>query len=464
MEDLASLEPSNEMDQRTRDRRDIIMLLIISLGIGVIGIVAYTIARYKTPWVACSGALLISSSAMIVGFLIGFLFGMPKALDQSSKPSDKQTEDTGANTPFYWPNTNLYQISDWLTKILVGLGLTQIGNIGEKLLEISGIGASLLGGLDNVAAPPAMQAGALQIAVGHNQAVALTFIVYFLIAGFLTGYLVTSTILSETLVRTAMDIIQPKARSLLLGMSFSVESLGKGEASGAHGRKTVPLDKNTEKAVKDITKIPLEKLERTEDLIAWARAQALIGNNAKALEAYKILLSRNPYNPELRQEHASLLSALQDSKGAISEFQTALDQADATTSKVSESTLRKTKAKSYEGLMFNHLYRHPPEGFEEVIKTGEMVTKELGLTNVPSIWVYLACAYGQKYQWLKDHAVAEELDSVRRLALQAAETAIRLDNSAKGWMRSLWDGSDSLDNDLTVFREDPEFKKLLSET
>jgi hypothetical protein len=42
-------------------------------------------------------------------------------------------------------NTNLEQISDWLTKILVGVGLTQLGRVGGALDAIGVSVGPLLG-------------------------------------------------------------------------------------------------------------------------------------------------------------------------------------------------------------------------------------------------------------------------------------------------------------------------------
>jgi hypothetical protein len=60
--------------------------------------------------------LAVVGAASFAGLLLGFLFGLPKTLERSGK---------GRLTT----NTNLDQISDWLTKILVGLGLVQLGKV-----------------------------------------------------------------------------------------------------------------------------------------------------------------------------------------------------------------------------------------------------------------------------------------------------------------------------------------------
>lgn len=71
-------------------------------------------------WGAYATADLIASASFLAGGLVGFLFGIPRAVQGSTAPS-------GATQ--YQANTNLEQVSDWLTKIIVGVGLVQIGRV-----------------------------------------------------------------------------------------------------------------------------------------------------------------------------------------------------------------------------------------------------------------------------------------------------------------------------------------------
>jgi hypothetical protein len=67
-------------------------------------------------------------------------------------------------------NTNLEQISDWLTKILVGVGLVELGQIAAKGAELVAFVAPSLDG---------------------NKSAALGLLIFFSVAGFLLGYLAT---------------------------------------------------------------------------------------------------------------------------------------------------------------------------------------------------------------------------------------------------------------------------------
>jgi hypothetical protein len=81
--------------------------------------------------------LLIAGACVLSGGLLGFLFGIPRTLQQDKTedvPSDEQTEKKPSESIVsYQINTNLEQISDWLTKILVGVGLTQITALPDAL-------------------------------------------------------------------------------------------------------------------------------------------------------------------------------------------------------------------------------------------------------------------------------------------------------------------------------------------
>ncbi len=121
----------------------------------------------------------LAGAAWLSGALTGFLFGIPHARDGVTEPSPpvakKDGADDGSGTvgeaSRYKPSTSLEQISDWLTKIIVGVGLTQLNKIPGKLDGLAGYIANGIG------PDPA------------NKPFALAVIIYFLVCGFLFGFL-----------------------------------------------------------------------------------------------------------------------------------------------------------------------------------------------------------------------------------------------------------------------------------
>ena len=78
-------------------------------------------------------------ACLLVGMFIGFLFGIPKIVQDNSPSVEKIGE------PAYRQqvNSNLTEISDWLTKIIVGLGLVNLTKIDMSDISLCVICAIL---------------------------------------------------------------------------------------------------------------------------------------------------------------------------------------------------------------------------------------------------------------------------------------------------------------------------------
>lgn len=139
----------------------------------------------------------------LAGALIGFLFGIPKVLqgNQAEAPPAPPAAAGGqANTANatadngYRPvvNTNLTEISDWLTKIIVGLGLVNLTKIPPYLRSLAQI-------LSNALSDCKCE--------GVFLAFAYSIIVTYFIFGFLAGYIVTRLYLAGALVSADRDLL-----------------------------------------------------------------------------------------------------------------------------------------------------------------------------------------------------------------------------------------------------------------
>jgi len=135
-----------------------------------------------------AGGCLLAAAASMLGGLVGFLFGIPRALQ-------------GADGNSSLVNTNLEQISDWLTKILVGVSLTQLTELPTKLWNAAELVAPIFAPLEEA------------------EAIAATVIVSFAILGFFAGYLCTRLFLTIALLR-ADRLAQPARDDLARGEGF----------------------------------------------------------------------------------------------------------------------------------------------------------------------------------------------------------------------------------------------------
>jgi Response regulator containing CheY-like receiver, AAA-type ATPase, and DNA-binding domains len=173
----------NASKERLLDLRVTSTFLLVFL---VIGLIVLLFQSTEARW----SALLWALAWLAIGDIIGFLFGIPRVLQQPDAKPPANPPAAGAAAPPATPptdtdfsyrqevNTNLEQISDWLTKIIVGIGLIELRRLPELLSRVSRFMAAGLG------------------ATQQAQVLAAGIIIYFSILGFLSGYLLTRIYLS----------------------------------------------------------------------------------------------------------------------------------------------------------------------------------------------------------------------------------------------------------------------------
>jgi hypothetical protein len=107
---------------------------------GLVILVLYSVFGQKSGSVL-GASLLIALATTAVSMLAGFIFGLPRygyvvvnnpgtgreAAGGKVEKATRQVADSFA------PSNNLEQVSDWLTKLLLGAGLVQLGSIGKWL-------------------------------------------------------------------------------------------------------------------------------------------------------------------------------------------------------------------------------------------------------------------------------------------------------------------------------------------
>jgi hypothetical protein len=113
------------------------LLSIFGYGFGLIAVAIYAAGTHR--FMVVFGILaLVSSAAWLSGGVLGFLFGVPRLRASAAVAA------TAPTTSGLAPNTNLEQISDWLTKIIVGATLVQLRPLADDINSLAlAVGAQL---------------------------------------------------------------------------------------------------------------------------------------------------------------------------------------------------------------------------------------------------------------------------------------------------------------------------------
>lgn len=180
-------DTADNKQERIQDLKITAKVLATAFGIGC-GLIAlrFVVLHFfgggaPKGWTATGQtfvALLWGAAWFAIAFVFGFLFGIPKAL-QSPPTSVPAGAGAGLQTPGeperagsgLKVNTNLEEISDWLTKILVGATLTQLIKVPDAIKRAADFMAT------NGGAGPTPFAAAI--------------LLYFSAIGFFAGYVLT---------------------------------------------------------------------------------------------------------------------------------------------------------------------------------------------------------------------------------------------------------------------------------
>jgi hypothetical protein len=138
-------------EQAARAWKNALWLLI---GLGGILLFIWS-SQQPEPQAAFGGGALVAAASATVGAFTGLLFGLPRSAPKvetgraSSKPAADEAAAGSARAvvePIVVPNSNLIEISDWTTKIIVGLGLTQLGSLPGDFQRLVDFARGAVGG------------------------------------------------------------------------------------------------------------------------------------------------------------------------------------------------------------------------------------------------------------------------------------------------------------------------------
>ena len=168
--------------------------LQIAAGVGCLFIVAYawSYAGPKSFLSIASVGILIAGAFLFAGFVLGFIFCIPRTRPRQESEKNATAPKPEADVPsslkgLIEDNNNLIEISDWLTKIIVGVGLVELKNIPSFLHRLTTyLGAGL--GCDDSCA-----------GVSRSETFALGIVLFFFAVGFLIGCIWTRSYFSSTL-------------------------------------------------------------------------------------------------------------------------------------------------------------------------------------------------------------------------------------------------------------------------
>lgn len=438
-----NLYPRLSDKDRSRERYIGWFLTTFGLLLGIIVIAAILVAASISGqvWLGIPNfitffgmSLLVGAAGFAGGGILGFLFGVPR---MRTSEGDGAAGRPGSAVV---SNTNLEQLSDWLTKILVGVTLVQIHKVNDALILFR----------DEV--DRSLKSGDGSLVGGAGFACSLI-LIGSSIAGFLAAYLKSKTDLMYAF-RAPLDVVES-------ALSQVSQRLISAAAHGVLDRPTIEPDAcSKETSAKLVEFVPPD----TDDPDLYqllGLAHAVLKNFGPASEALakavQIRRERGlPVDVSLIACATRALALAGDTNAAKALNDTALPPTGDLTNDDVEHGLAEMFAQLYSG-----------GGYDEAIAMGLRLAKDPGARKASRLWLYLASAYGQRHAALIG-ASPQDQDAIakaRQGALEAVQEALRLDraNNLED-LRKVWDpnaAKPAEENDLESLYDDSEFRVLL---
>ena len=230
---MTPIEEQARAEQRKSEGR-VLYTFWAALATGIGALLVFSVSQTSDiagTWRIFALGVLVGGAAALIGALLGFLFGLPRGSAEGSTvvapvPPAPPVPGTTANTEtpptkpdigrrFGYVNNNLLEISDWLTKIIVGAGLVGltdlllwIGNLGQTIGEGSGLTGKLAGVFGG------------------------SVVTYFFGWGFLFVYIQTRTIISTIFASTERSL-QDLGTTIREAVATEVKTISKAVESAA---------------------------------------------------------------------------------------------------------------------------------------------------------------------------------------------------------------------------------------
>ena len=161
------------IDARSYITKWVIFIIALSLVFSLSALAIYCANLPANKLIAFGAALMVALASYLAGGLFGFLFGIPRAQAAGIK------QNSGTQRGRLTPNTNLEDVSDWLTKIIVGATLVQIGSLARRFGDLATFVSSIFGGASE-----------------QNKVMAGGIILFFAVFGFFANYVIARSLLT----------------------------------------------------------------------------------------------------------------------------------------------------------------------------------------------------------------------------------------------------------------------------
>lgn len=343
------------------------------------GVIAALIALYllgmlSTLFVAPDAWLILVLVAFCVSLIsggIGFLFGLPQTTretvttqtDGTNGSANKTAIISTAQTPQAQgglrPSTNLETVADSLTKYVAGGALV---SLGASAAYVDAFGKWVAQAVPSAPAAVGVLGGVFLIGYGS--------------LGFLIGYIVTRTELSESFNLADAKLLHQATQCIDAVLPDTPEKATK-EEQGI--------------AASIVRQFSFASLRSEQERLTWARAQAILNHKEEARNAYAALYGSNPKNPDIVIEYAT--ACYNDDKFDDCRFILALLEDASNLPDAKNDAERKKRIAALKAVT----YLYVKGGYVDAIETVNDFL-DTGLTPAKTLRFYRACGFAQMYR------------------------------------------------------------------
>ncbi|HEY0291109.1 MAG TPA: hypothetical protein VGC51_02050 [Hansschlegelia sp.] len=377
-----------------------------------------------------------------LGGVGGFLFGIPRLASAKAEAAGaKPFAGAAVSDRLFDSNSNLEDLSDWLTKIIVGVGLIELNAIGAKLDAFGGQFQAMFPGL-----------------AGVGLVACLTAVTAFVV-GFLYVYLLTRTEGLYLFTQSVRAAERRDERFFADAVQYSGDIFA------------TPIEKVSGLATTDLTPDDRRLLDRgrdalvtAEDYAAWALAKAREGDLTSAEAAWLAAISRDTENRSIYRRRLAEIRFVQNRpREAFAALKDGINLA--TNGEEKEALMRDA--------LLLALYLPPPQGVIEAKALAAALLASPKFSDDAMVHLWAAAAIGQQAQQIRNApgGATADLGELRDEALKHVAEIRRIEPSADGPARTLLrqildpakHGGDPFNDDLTVFADDPAFRSAVED-